>query len=145
MRILVFIFFAGILFSCEIASDGSSKKWKFALVSPNYSNIHFNNRIQESESFNVLQYGYLYNGGGVAIGDIDNDGLADIYFSSNMALVRGSSARSVAKGEPGAMRTRRKQSAKTARTTGIDENNLRVKNVSMGNYLFRNADSKIGK
>ena len=88
MRILVFIFLAGILFSCEIASDGSSKKWKFALVSPNYSNIHFNNRIQESESFNVLQYGYLYNGGGVAIGDIDNDGLADIYFSSNMASNR---------------------------------------------------------
>ena len=88
MRILTFIFLAGILFSCEIASDGSSKKWKFALVSPNYSNIHFNNRIQESESFNVLQYGYLYNGGGVAIGDIDNGGLADIYFSSNMASNR---------------------------------------------------------
>ena len=88
MRFVAFILLVGILFSCENARDGSSKKWKFALVSPNYSNIHFNNRIQESESFNVLQYGYLYNGGGVAIGDIDNDGLDDVYFSSNMASNR---------------------------------------------------------
>ena len=83
-----FIILFSFLFSCKNARDGSSKKWRFALVSPNYSNIHFNNRIQESASFNVLQYGYLYNGGGVAIGDIDNDGLDDIYFSSNMASNR---------------------------------------------------------
>lgn len=88
MRIVAYILMVGVLFFCENARDGSSKKWKFALVSPNYSNIHFYNRIQESESFNVLQYGYLYNGGGVAIGDIDNDGLDDIYFSSNMASNR---------------------------------------------------------
>jgi hypothetical protein len=55
MRFVAFILLVGILFSCENARDGSSKKWKFALVSPNYSNIHFNNRIQESESLNVLQ------------------------------------------------------------------------------------------
>lgn len=88
MRFLSIIMLVALLFSCEKARDGSSKKWRFALVSPNYSNIHFNNKIQESASFNVLQYGYLYNGGGVAIGDIDNDGLDDIYFSSNMASNR---------------------------------------------------------
>ena len=88
MRFLSIIILVAFLFSCENTRDGSSKKWKFALVSPNYSNIHFNNRIRESASFNVLQYGYLYNGGGVAIGDIDNDGLDDIYFSSNMASNR---------------------------------------------------------
>lgn len=88
MRFVSVIMLFAFLFSCENAKDGYSKKWRFALVSPNYSNIHFNNRIQESASFNVLQYGYLYNGGGVAIGDIDNDGLDDIYFSSNMASNR---------------------------------------------------------
>jgi hypothetical protein len=55
MCLLAVNLFVSILFSCENARDGSSKKWKFALVSPNYSNIHFNNRIQESESLNVLQ------------------------------------------------------------------------------------------
>ncbi|GEM_PF-5940250 len=56
MRFLSFIMLFAFLFSCENGRDGSSKKWRFTLVSPNYSNIHFNNRIQESPSFNVLQY-----------------------------------------------------------------------------------------
>jgi len=49
MRYAAFILLVGILFSCENARDGSSKKWKFARVSPNYSDIHFNNRFQEEE------------------------------------------------------------------------------------------------
>jgi hypothetical protein len=55
MCLLAVNLFVSILFSCENARDGSCKKWKFELVSPNYSDIHFNNRIQESESLNVLQ------------------------------------------------------------------------------------------
>ena len=46
--------------------------------------IDFRNPLQETEQFNVLNYGYLYNGGGVAIGDINDDGLSDIYFTGNM-------------------------------------------------------------
>jgi hypothetical protein len=46
--------------------------------------INFKNPLKETEQFNVLNYGYLYNGGGVAIGDINNDGLSDIYFTGNM-------------------------------------------------------------
>ena len=49
MRYAAFILLVGILFPCENARDGSSKKWKFARVSPNYSDIHFNNRFQEAE------------------------------------------------------------------------------------------------
>ena len=45
--------------------------------------IHFNNVSAENEQINILTYEYLYNGGGVAIGDINNDGLKDIYFTSN--------------------------------------------------------------
>src|SRR5690349_10099019 len=46
--------------------------------------IHFANRIREDDNRNILAYEYFYNGGGVAIGDINNDGLPDIFFTANM-------------------------------------------------------------
>ncbi|HLT50504.1 MAG TPA: VCBS repeat-containing protein, partial [Arenibacter sp.] len=49
------------------------------------TNIDFNNRIIESLDSNVLMYEYFYNGGGVAIGDLNGDDLEDIYFTANMA------------------------------------------------------------
>ncbi len=56
----------------------------FSLIPPSKTNVHFKNVLGETEEFNVLEYGYMYNGGGVAIGDINNDGLPDIYFTGNM-------------------------------------------------------------
>jgi len=56
----------------------------FTLMPSSVTGINFINPLQETEQFNVLNYGYLYNGGGVAIGDINNDGLSDIYFTGNM-------------------------------------------------------------
>ncbi len=47
------------------------------------SGIDFKNTITETDELNVLNFEYMYNGGGVAIGDINNDGLADIYFTGN--------------------------------------------------------------
>ncbi|MBA2562478.1 MAG: VCBS repeat-containing protein, partial [Chitinophagaceae bacterium] len=48
------------------------------------SGINFYNNIKNSRDFNVLTYRNFYNGGGVAIGDINSDGLADVFFTANM-------------------------------------------------------------
>lgn len=60
----------------------------FTELPPSRTGIKFKNIIRESEEFNVLNYAYLYNGGGVAIGDINNDQLPDIYFTGNLVASR---------------------------------------------------------
>ncbi|ELR71501.1 hypothetical protein C900_02564 [Fulvivirga imtechensis AK7] len=47
------------------------------------SGIDFKNKLTQSEDFNIIDYLYFYNGGGVAIGDINGDGLPDLFFSGN--------------------------------------------------------------
>lgn len=56
----------------------------FETLNPSKTGIAFRNTLEESPRANVLTYEYFYNGGGVAVGDINNDGLDDIYFTANM-------------------------------------------------------------
>jgi len=61
----------------------------FELRSPAETGITFANTLREDDSvYNVLDFDYLYNGGGVAIADVNNDGLEDIYFAGNMVSSR---------------------------------------------------------
>ena len=55
----------------------------FELLDSQKTGIHFSNDLNETSEFNILEYLYFYNGGGVAIGDINNDSLPDIYFTAN--------------------------------------------------------------
>lgn len=86
---LSFVFLSMLIFSCNNYSKKETFKEdaNFSLfndIQANESGINFINEIPESSTMNSMVYEYFYNGGGVAIGDINNDGLADIYFTSNL-------------------------------------------------------------
>ncbi len=59
----------------------------FERISPEKSNIHFSNILKESAELNIINYHYFYNGGGVACGYINNDGLLDIYICKSGNLI----------------------------------------------------------
>ncbi len=70
---------------CIVLNIGCSQKEGSVFENPSFdkTGISFNNTITETDDLNILDYLYFYNGGGVAIGDINNDELPDIYFSGN--------------------------------------------------------------
>src|SRR5215212_3280737 len=56
----------------------------FKLLPASQTGVDFTNTIYENDALNILNETYIYNGGGVGIGDFNNDGLEDVYFSGNM-------------------------------------------------------------
>lgn len=64
-------------------TDTVVEKQGFKLVDPEISGIDFANKFEETEERNYYNFEYIYNGGGVAIGDINNDGLQDLYLTGN--------------------------------------------------------------
>src|SRR5680860_600609 len=57
----------------------------FNNVPSDSSGIHFSNDLEHTDDLNIIEYLYYYNGGGVAVGDINNDGLEDIYLTANQS------------------------------------------------------------
>lgn len=68
----------------EEHKEGVSAPKVFEKVAKSASNIQFSNDLKEDSIINYFTYPYIYMGGGVATGDVNNDGLADIYFTGNM-------------------------------------------------------------
>ena len=78
--VLLLVLFALIFTSCK---KGTPQQTLFQLLEPSQTHVNFNNQLADSDAPGILQYLYFYNGGGVAVGDINNDGLPDIYFTAN--------------------------------------------------------------
>lgn len=76
------------LFSCSQEENtnevGSNQRTLFTRLTSKETGVSFINEIEDKNDFNVFRYRNFYNGGGVAIGDINNDGLPDIFFTANM-------------------------------------------------------------
>ena len=75
------VFLIVFVLSCGKTEEN---KTQFELLSSETTNINFSNDLTSTDIFNVYRYRNFYNGGGVAIGDINNDGLQDIYLTANL-------------------------------------------------------------
>lgn len=77
-----------ILFSFLLNACSNETETLFSELSSGKTGIEYRNLLVEDESLNVAHYIYFYNGAGVAIGDINNDGLQDVFFTGNMVKNR---------------------------------------------------------
>jgi enediyne biosynthesis protein E4 len=81
MKYIFYLFSLGLFFSCKNESRNFTE---FSFINSKDSGLDFINKVEDTENTNILTYRNYYNGGGVAIGDINNDGLQDIFFTANM-------------------------------------------------------------
>jgi len=79
-RLFIILFSSIFFFSCK---PDKKQEGAFKLLDPSLSHVNFSNNVTESDSVNILDYLYFYNGAGIAAADFNNDGLEDHYFVSN--------------------------------------------------------------
>ena len=75
-----------LIIGCNLKNNQdnkSSNDLNFDALSSDKTGVYFNNSLRSDSDMNIIEYLYYYNGGGVGIGDINNDGFDDIYFSGN--------------------------------------------------------------
>ncbi len=76
------IFTAGV-FLLVVACKEKTSPTLFTVVQESESGLHFNNRLTENDSINILDNEFVYNGAGVALGDVNGDGLEDVFLAGN--------------------------------------------------------------
>ena len=81
-QFLLFFSLISLLVSCQEDRDAFNSI-PFVTLGADQTGISFSNQLTYSTGLNIIEYLYYYNGGGVAVGDINNDGLEDLYFSAN--------------------------------------------------------------
>ena len=85
LNLLSILLFASIAF---VSCDNSANQNQFTLLSSNDTGVDFTNQLNEDNEINYFTYPYIYMGGGVSVGDINNDDLDDIFFTGNMTKNR---------------------------------------------------------
>src|SRR5690606_1281502 len=80
MEIRLLLIFLLFCISCR---NHNTEHHFFELLTTDLTGVDFENTITETDTFNILEFDYIYNGGGVAIGDFNNDALPDIFFTGN--------------------------------------------------------------
>ncbi|MBI5916220.1 MAG: VCBS repeat-containing protein [Bacteroidetes bacterium] len=75
--------FSLLLFSCLLLVACKQEDTGFVLLMPKDTGVQFANTITEKDTMNILDMEFVYNGGGVGIGDVNGDGLEDLYFTGN--------------------------------------------------------------
>lgn len=85
-----YIYFALLLtiIACKTEEKQNDDNKIFQLLSTEKTGIDFNNALSENDSLNYMSYAYMYMGGGISVGDINNDGLKDLFFTGNMVSNR---------------------------------------------------------
>lgn len=76
---LLILLLIGFSLQCQFKSTDTL----FTLLPASRTGVDFSNNLDENDRFNIIKYLYFYNGGGVAVGDVNNDGLPDIFFTAN--------------------------------------------------------------
>ena len=88
IQTIILLSFIWLNYSCQ--NDGKevdsniNSETLFTQLSSDHTGVKFINHVENQKDFNIFKYRNFYNGGGVAIGDVNNDGLDDIYFTGNM-------------------------------------------------------------
>ncbi|WP_424494264.1 VCBS repeat-containing protein [Salinimicrobium sp. GXAS 041] len=88
-KTFLIIAFSALLLSCSNSEENpkdpqNEKEYFFTKMDSSETGLNFTNRVQNEKDFNIFKYRNFYNGAGVGIGDINNDGLPDVYLTSNM-------------------------------------------------------------
>ena len=89
-RVWCIIFFSTIILCLTFFSCNDTKEEQPALfeaLDTRSTGIDFANKLTPTAQFNMFKYMYFYNGAGVGVGDFNNDGLSDIFFSSNQGCL----------------------------------------------------------
>lgn len=81
---LFLVRFTLLVFCVNVVSCSGDVNHQFELLGKDVTGLEFENVVKQSVDFNVFAYMYFFNGGGTGVGDFNNDGYEDLYFTSNM-------------------------------------------------------------